>query len=148
MKRNRKQKGFTLIEVLIVVVIIAVLAALILPRFLSQPERAVIAEAQLTLGALVRAQTQRADSAGGFLACAGIGAGAGTCQSVLGITPSVVKYNYACNALGSCTATRIGGPAGAAAGTITLTQAGSFACGAGYFPVIAAPAVNNRGCRV
>jgi prepilin-type N-terminal cleavage/methylation domain-containing protein len=58
----RKQKGFTLVELLIVVVIIAILAAMVVPRFLSQPEKAVIAEANVMLGALARAQNTTIDS--------------------------------------------------------------------------------------
>ncbi len=59
------KKGFTLIEVLIVVVIIAILAALILPRMTAQTERAAIAEAQQMLGTLRRAQATYMDSTGG-----------------------------------------------------------------------------------
>ena len=52
----KRQKGFTLIEVLIVVVILGVLAALIIPRFLNAPEKAIVAEANQLLGSLIRAQ--------------------------------------------------------------------------------------------
>ncbi|MGI6241642.1 MAG: prepilin-type N-terminal cleavage/methylation domain-containing protein [Candidatus Omnitrophota bacterium] len=55
------KKGFTLIEVLIVVVIVAILAAMVLPRFISQPEKAILAEATQLLGALKRAQIQTMD---------------------------------------------------------------------------------------
>lgn len=51
MTRKRScRKGFTLIEILIVVVILAVLAAMILPRFANQTERAAAAEAFQVLG--------------------------------------------------------------------------------------------------
>lgn len=50
----KKQKGFTLIEILIVVVIIALMATLVLPRMLAQPERMVIGEAQNVLGMVRR----------------------------------------------------------------------------------------------
>lgn len=57
----KNRKGFTLIEVLIVVVIIAILASLVLPRFLAQPEKAIIAEGMQVLGALKRAQLTQMD---------------------------------------------------------------------------------------
>ncbi|HRY91754.1 MAG TPA: prepilin-type N-terminal cleavage/methylation domain-containing protein [Candidatus Gracilibacteria bacterium] len=53
---EKSDKGFTLIEILIVVIILAVLAALILPKFLSQTENAYISEANRMLAAITRAQ--------------------------------------------------------------------------------------------
>ena len=54
-----KRRGFTLIEILIVVVILAILAALILPKLLSQPEKAYIAEASQMLGTMVRQENNQ-----------------------------------------------------------------------------------------
>ncbi len=50
----RRSKGFTLIEILIVIMILAILASLVLPRILGQVERAKYAEAFAWMGVLRR----------------------------------------------------------------------------------------------
>lgn len=40
MTKQRKNKGFTLIEVMVVVVILGILAAIIVPKIMSRPEQA------------------------------------------------------------------------------------------------------------
>ena len=134
-----RNKGFTLIEVLIVVVIIAILAALVVPRFMSQPEKAVIAEANQMLGAISRAQNICVDS--------------GACTSgwveldeaglaLIGMrAPSSLNFTYTCTAptaaveddpagAGICTATRAGAETGTHFGdTITIDDTGVWDCG-------------------
>ena len=45
--RNLLEKGFTLVELMIVIVIVGILSAVALPNFLSQTERAKATEAQV-----------------------------------------------------------------------------------------------------
>ena len=52
----KRKKGFTLTEVLVVVVILGILAGLILPRFFGQSERAVVSEAVGMLSAVRQAE--------------------------------------------------------------------------------------------
>ncbi|HNX68707.1 MAG TPA: prepilin-type N-terminal cleavage/methylation domain-containing protein [Candidatus Omnitrophota bacterium] len=63
---KRSIKGFTLIEVLIVVVIIAILASLILPRMTSQVGKAQAAEAFQMSGAIKRAAERQFDLTGSY----------------------------------------------------------------------------------
>jgi type IV pilus assembly protein PilA len=102
--KKRNQRGFTLIEVLIVVVIIGVLAALIIPRFLTAPEKAIVAEANQLLGSLSRAQQVRLDTGMVFLAASPLTTANWTSFG-LTIPVAASKFVYGC-ASPSCTASR------------------------------------------
>ena len=55
MQRKAKQKGFTLIEIMVVVVIIGLLATLILPKVLGRQEEAMVTKASSDIRALTSA---------------------------------------------------------------------------------------------
>lgn len=52
---NANAKGFSLIEVLVVVVIISILAAVVVPRIMDEPDRARVVRAEQDIRALVTA---------------------------------------------------------------------------------------------
>lgn len=56
MPKNRPhQTGFTLIEVMVVVVILGILAALVVPKVMSRPDEARVAAARQDIGGLLQA---------------------------------------------------------------------------------------------
>ncbi len=53
--RQNRQNGFTLIEIMVVIVILGILAALIVPKIMSRPDEARIVAARQDIGALAQA---------------------------------------------------------------------------------------------
>ena len=54
-KTVRNQAGFTLIEIMVVVVILGILAAIVVPKFLDRPDQAKVTKAQVDMKGLEEA---------------------------------------------------------------------------------------------
>jgi len=91
---RKNQKGFTLIELMIVVAIIGILAAIAIPNFRNYQMKAKTAEAKTNIGAIRTSQETYKAENDLFLACAVNGNAAGT-------TPA--KVAWADNAGGTYT---------------------------------------------
>ncbi len=122
------KKGFTLIEVIIVIVILGVLATLALPRITGQIASAEAAEAMNMFGAIKRAAVQCYDSTSTYASC--------DTQGELGVTvPAGSKFLYTTNA-GTATGLVVWARRAASTGNyvmLNLTTAGAttFAADAG-----------------
>ena len=94
---NKKdgEKGFTLIELLVVIIIIGILAAIALPSFLNQSNKAKQSEAKTYVGTLNKGQQAYYTEKSVF----------GSTIDILGVgvKSSTVNYNYRSTALTSAT---------------------------------------------
>jgi len=134
-----RQRGFTLVEVLIVVVIIAILAALILPRLTSQTENGYLAEAQHMLGAMRRAQSTHCDltECGTTYSTDWLAIGLNSINAA----PSASNWTYALVTTGTNTAARATGVATYGSRSINLNNFGIWNCGS--YTALA----SGRGCK-
>ena len=110
----RDQRGFTLLELLMVVIIIAILASIALPQYLRASERTRASEALQILGAIRSAELRyQASNPGNTFTgdCGELDTDIPACQTSTTPTPPSVNWDYGSinGAGGRATATRIGG---------------------------------------
>jgi type IV pilus assembly protein PilE len=120
MNTNRRQKGFTLIELMIVVVIIGILAALAIPRFMSATVKAKETEARTILNQIYKLQDVYRQETG---ACSANLAAIGFAP------PTNSKYVYAIDAAAGNTFTASATPNGTDVDlvtTFTIDQDGTI----------------------
>ena len=94
-----KRKGFTLIELMIVVAIIGILAAIAIPNFLRFQARAKQSEAKQNLGAIFTAYTAYFSDNNTFPGAqsAQVGSGTFNCLQIADWEPKgTIRYNYNC----------------------------------------------------
>jgi len=128
----RMNKGFTMIEILIVLVAIGLLAALMIPRFFGQEERGVVAESVVILSAIRQGEEAYKLENSAYLSLTS--SSGSTEWNKLGIDdPNNAQFSYKVDLTSGsnfiATATRLhkAGATNDCAGTVTLTNGGVFA---------------------
>ncbi len=114
--KMRSQKGFTLIELMIVVAIIGILAAIAIPNFLSYQAKARQSEAKTNLGGVYVSETAFFGEQGEFGNFTQIGY---TLGSVSNAACAVCRYTYRIAASSSTTAVGVAATATMITGTTT-----------------------------
>ncbi len=148
LKLRKNKKGFTLVELLIVIVILGIIAALVLPKLLSQPEKARVAEAANILGIMSRTLSSNEQlRPGQWPNISGATYDQATMGNQLGLAaqPDTTNWHFSSPSVGNVIATRqnvnnppntgVPGALGNCNGeTITLSSGGAFT-GSGCYAV-------------
>ena len=102
-KQNILQQGFTLVELMIVIVIVAVLSSVALPNFLKQTDKAKATEAKTALASILKqAQAGFIENGQNPSTTSGLAATANTIQNLYGVPEDgVQKFNYTATVSGS-----------------------------------------------
>jgi len=125
------KKGFTLVELIIVVIIVGILASIGLTQYNKVVERGRASEARMILGTLRGAQIANNYDLGTYVDVPALGVSAPTACS------TTHYFSYSCNTGGLCTATRCTSGGKAQNGTMgswtkTLDVSGTWGGSAGF----------------
>ena len=120
-----KQKGFTLSELLIVIVILGVMGSVALPRYYKQKEKAVVAEAVSILSAIRQGEISYNLENNSYKILNSSSSSSDDWGMIGMDAPSTTRFYYTVNSSGTATATRVNSPQYAGQ-TISLLVSGTW----------------------
>ena len=130
-KKNLLQKGFTLVELMIVIVIVGILSAVAIPQFMKQTKKAVATEAVTQVSAITKqAATVQLEEP---ITAANVSA---DCSAYSGSITSP-KFDYTCDGPASAFVVEAAGKASTNAEGITVTQTSNLETGTVGKPEVA-----------
>jgi len=128
-KQNDLQKGFTLVELMIVIVIVGILSAVAIPQFMKQTKKAVATEATSQTSAITKqAATYNLETP--------ITTVDTDCSDYSGTLPTGTKFAYGCSGSATAFVVTATGATGTNAAGITVTQTSDLSTGVVGKPVI------------
>ena len=95
--KNLLQKGFTLVELMIVIVIVGILSGVALPNFLSQSTKAKGTEAKSQVSAILKSSASMFSESGAGFVSGEIDAGTETCERLGAPAALATNFDYVCS---------------------------------------------------
>ena len=95
--RNLLEKGFTLVELMIVIVIVGILSGVALPNFLSQSTKAKGTEAKSQISAILKSSASMFSESGAGFVSEEIAAGTETCERLGAPAELATNFDYVCS---------------------------------------------------
>jgi len=139
LRKHRNQKGFTLIELMIVIAIIGILAAIAIPQFATYRKRAANTKATTAVGVAKNAEAALNQDIG----CYGIGGQATLMAAAGGSGPGALLAGGTVGAIVAATATQIGALVTGTSPATGAVSAAGFSVPSGVDILISTEGLNN-----